>query len=242
MPIISSIQKTGFGLFRASSSPFLQLTLLDFISASTTTSLIHPASVQVGDLCIIMQYGYDDDGEEYVFGGNVPTGFNQFSSGADIGSIQTSVSISYRILTSTAAITVSQPGLDEFGYIAVYYRISNGTLNTGSVTYGPASLISGYGTTTANSSFFSFWNLPALASSANLAVVGLAHRPSSAISGLGFSGGSLQPFEGTATNTKALLGVGIVYGPVSNGATLSVSVNSSTYAGAAYGYLTLPRL
>ena len=127
MPFLQSIQKSGYGMFSSSVNPYLTLTYVNTVDGITTNTLTHPGGVQVGDVCVLMIYGYDNDSED-ILSTFIPTGFTSLVTTPTTAATQTSLNISFRVLTSTAAVTMTTAGMDNYAWIAMYYRISNGTL------------------------------------------------------------------------------------------------------------------
>ena len=128
MPLLSMLST-----IRASASaegPYLTLTYVATAQDSpTNNTIIHPTSVQAGDLCILFLYGWDNDSEEFL-STNRPSGFTHIMTTPDVSSTQSSITASYAILASTSNTDYTQPGMDSYGYVAFYYRISGGDLDS----------------------------------------------------------------------------------------------------------------
>jgi hypothetical protein len=204
VPFLQSSQKTGFGLFSAI-NPFLTLTYVNSVDANTTTILTHPTNVQVGDVCVLLQFGYDNDAE-FFSSTNTPTGFTSIVATPNItGDIQTSMNVSFRVLTSTANVTLTQPGMDNYGHVAIYYRLSNGTLQGTTVFSGTSSVVSGSsGATTV---------MPA--ASSNLAYLSFMTTSSFNVESIPFASGvsfNLVQYGGS-TPAFATFAIGVSYGP-----------------------------
>lgn len=227
MPFIQSFQKSGYGLFSSTVSPYLTLTYINTVDISTSTTLTHPANVLVGDVCLLLQYGYDNDSEDFT-SANTPSGFSSVVATPNIGTIQTSMNISFRVLTATTSVTVPQPGMDNYGYIAVYYRLSGGTLQGTTATAGTSSVVTGAGPISSTLA----------ASSANIAYLSFVATSSYNGESLPFSTGiPLQITQyGSAAPAYASLSFGISYGPQGSGTAEAEGFSGSeTYVGVASG-------
>ena len=227
MPFIQSFQKSGYGLFSSTISPYLTLTYINTVDVNTSTTLTHPTNVLVGDVCLLLQYGYDNDSEDFT-SANTPANFTSVIATPNTGTTQTSMNISFAVLPSLAAVTIPQPGMDNYGYIAMYYRISGGTLQ-GTATYpGTSSVVAGSGPVTST----------LLASAGNTAYLSFAASSSYNEESLTFSSGmSLQRTQyGNAAPAYASFSVGVSYGPQPSASTEAEGFSTiATYVGVASG-------
>lgn len=203
MPFLQSVQKTGYGIFSAV-DPYLALTFINSVDASGTTTLTHPAGVLTGDICVLLQYGYDNDSEDFL-SSNTPSGFTHLVTTPNIGTIQTSMNVSFAILPNINSVTLTQPGMDFFGHIAMYYRLGGPNLQGTSTFPGTANVVSSWtGATT---------TMPAAAG--NISYLSFITTSSFNFESISYpSGVSMQRTQyGAAGSAFASFSIGAAYGP-----------------------------
>lgn len=112
-------------------------------------TLTHPADVAIGDLCVLFHNSWDDDDDSII---TAPSGFNIiYSRGYEYASITwLSTTISYRVLTSTATVTLpiavstadggSGVTPDNQAYTALYFYLDRSieTIRMRQVSYTQA--------------------------------------------------------------------------------------------------------
>lgn len=216
MPLLSMLST-----IRAQTSvtnPYLTLTYVGTVQGDATTTLTHPAGVQAGDVCILFLFGYDNDGEEFL-STNRPSSFTHIMTTPDVNDIQTSITVSYGVLSSTSSLSFSQPGMDAYGHVAFYYRISDGTLD--SVITLPG------GTTYATGSSTNTISIPAVDSKISyLSFIGSA---SNADGTNHVSDMLIQRFNSAGATLDALgtFSIGVGQGPVSVGSAQAIGYGST---------------
>jgi hypothetical protein len=202
------------------SDPYLTLTYVSTAQEHSTTTLTHPSGVQAGDICILFLFGYDNDAEEFL-STNKPSSFTHIMTTPDIGTIQTSITASYGILSSTNSLSFSQPGMDAYGHVAFYYRVSNGTL--GSIVSLPGETTYATGSTTSSIS------IPAVES--DISYVSFVGSASNADGTYNNTDMSIQRTQYADTATTAAFGtfdIGTSNGPVGIGSASAEGFTTSS--------------
>lgn len=226
MPFLQSSQKTGFGLFSAS-NPYLTLTYVNSVDAAGATILAPPTGVAEGDICVLLRFGYDNDSEDFT-SANTPSGFTHIVSTPNIGSIQTSMTVSFRVLTSLTGITLADAGMDNHGIIAMFYRPSGGTIQSATVFPGTSSVITGW--TGANTT------MPAAAN--NLAYLSFMTTSSYNLESIAYpSGVNFERTQyGGSTPAFASFSIGVSYGPQAQATGVAEGFDTTaTYVGITSG-------